>query len=165
MAKRRRKTALREPGDTPTPEQLAKGHYDHGTITHAETQTHARGFRSSHDPIKRWEKDGKLTDCQIATIERMQTLWLLVHGHERLTANHGERIQQTGDTETGAARRLALRDELRAIESLFDGMQQWYSVFERICRFGHAPVSVCGDRERALTTVQFIADYINTKGA
>ena len=153
---------------TPTPEQMEKGDAQRGTVTHVETQTHSIAHKVHHDPVKRWHKDKKLTDLQLSTIERMQTLWHKAYGAQRLTGAYGEHIPGHDMPDGQKHAQIAAMDELRVIEAVFEGVKQWYMVFERICRFDLSPAEVCGsrdvDRERALTTVCFVADFIDAKG-
>ena len=167
MPRRKRKhNQPYEAGDLPTPEQLAHGGYERGFLTHAETNTKAMAWVSRQDPIKRWESDRKLTDQQIATIEQMQTLWAAVYGNPKTTASYSEPVTApTGNSGSEAAslRQIALRDELRGIEALFQGLEPYYMVFERICRWGMHPLQVARSREGALETVKFVADLIHAK--
>lgn len=159
-----------EPMDLPTPEQLRTELYVRDFVTHAETNTKAMAHRSMRDPVLRWERDGKLTDIQASTIRRMQALWQAVHGTQRLTARYSEPLAASS-TETGDARLIGLRDDLRRIEGYFDGVRQWYGVFERVCRFGLTGPEACATdsvderraRDRALVIVCFIADFIASK--
>ena len=153
------------PGDAPTEAQLANGDYDRGFTMNSESNTKATTYRR-RDTVQRWHDDGKLSDLQMSTIEHMETLWYRVYGLQKVTGSYSEPLgaQSSGDgTELAENARNALREELRAIEGLFDGLRQWYGVFERICRFNHTPMEACGSREGALATVKFVADFIEVR--
>ena len=170
MPRTKRKTRtprIIEPGDLPTVEQLRNGRFDRDFVMHAESGTKAMAHRSLRDPILRWEKDRKLTDIQASTIRRMQALWQAVYGTQRLVGRYSEPLAPS-TAETSDTRLMGLTDDLRRIEGYFDGLRQWYSTFERVCRFGltgpeaceTASVSERASRDRALVVVCFIADYI-----
>lgn len=165
--KKPKKQTQAEPMDLPTIEQLKTGDYIRQFVTNAETNTKSMAHRSVRDPVLRWENDRKLTDMQASTIRRMQGLWQAVYGTQRLTGTYDEPVDaSTGHTSDG--RRLELRDELRRIEGYFIGVQQWYMVFERVCRFGFTGPQACeadtvserASRERALVIVALVADFI-----
>lgn len=159
-----------EPGDLPTPEQLMSAPHIRDFVTHAESNTKAMAHRSMRDPILRWERERKLTDIQASTIRRMQALWQAVYGTQRLTARYSEPVASS-TAETSDARLLGLRDDLRRIEGYFDGVGQWFMVFERVCRFGLTGPEACATdsvderraRDRALVIVAFVADLIAAK--
>jgi hypothetical protein len=173
MAKAKRKARRQfaiEPLDLPTPEQLKSAPYVRDFVTHAETNTKATAHRCYRDPVLRWERDGKITDMQASTIRRMQGLWEAVYGTQKLVATYGEQLaRSTG--ETSDLRLMGLTDDLRRIEGYFDGLRQWYSTFERVCRFGQTGPEACvtdavserASRDRALVVVCFIADYIRMR--
>jgi len=166
--KRRRKkrpSASRLEAVLPTPEQISKG-MTREFVMNSETATKAMTYRSSHDAIRRWDRDGKLTDLQFAKIERMQERWQAVYGTQNLVGAYSEPVAHGNENgcEAREARQIALRDEIRDVEAIFDGVRQWYSTFERIARFGMAPATATGNRDRALTIVQFVADMIAAKG-
>ena len=168
--KQRKVNLAPEPMDLPTPEQLKSSLYVRDFVTHAETNTKAMAHRSMRDPVLRWERDGKITDQQAATIRQMQTLWQLVYGTKRLIGRYSEPLPPS-TSESSDARLLGLRDDLRRIEGYFDGVKQWYGTFERVCRFGLTGPEACATdsvderraRDRALVIVCFIADFIAAK--
>jgi len=168
--RRKRKLQVAEPLDLPTPEQLMTGDYSRDFVTHAETNTKAMAHKSFRDPVLRWERDGKITDMQASTIRRMQALWQAVYGTQRLIGRYSEPLAPS-TAETSSARSLALRDELRRIEGYFEGVQQWYGVFEKVCRFGFTGPEACEtasvderrSRDKALVIVCFVADFIRAK--
>ena len=166
MAKRRKKRII-EPGELPTPEQVMKGEAVREFVTHAETATKAMAHKVAHDPIERWRRDGKLTTVEVQTIERMQELWQVVFGALSVTGSYGEPIGGHSGAErchTHQEREIALREALRDAEGLFQGpVARYYSVFERICRFGESPMDVVGNRDRALSTVRFVANMIASR--
>jgi hypothetical protein len=168
MAKRKRKTVpVFNPPELPTPEQLKTGDYIREFVTNADDNSKSMAHRCVRDPVLRWERDGKITDMQASTIRRMQSLWQAVYGTQKLTGRYGEPVPaSTGDN--GLARILEHQDDLRRIEGYFDGVKAWYMVFERVCRFGFTGPQACetdsvserAARDKALTIVQFIADFI-----
>jgi hypothetical protein len=170
-AKRKaRKPLAAEPMDLPTPEQLKTGDYIREFVTDAESNTKAMAHRCVRDPVLRWERERRITDMQASTIRRMQGLWQAVYGSQKLTGRYGEPVPaSTGDD--GLGRVLEHRDDLRRIEGYFAGVQGWYSVFERVCRFGFTGPQACvtdsvserAARDRALVIVQFVADFIAAK--
>ena len=156
--------------ELPTPEQLMTGDYIREFVMNAETGTKALAHRSVRDPVLRWEREGRITDMQASTIRRMQGLWQAVYGTQKVTGRYGEPVPaSTGDD--SLSRILEHRDDLRRIEGYFAGVQGWYSVFERVCRFGFTGPQACetGDvseraaRDRALVICQFVADFIAAK--
>lgn len=173
MARRNHKAKPRpivEPGELPTIDQLRNGDYERAFVTHAETNTKSMAHRSMRDPILRWEKDRKLTDIQASTIRRMQGLWQAVYGTQKLTGSYSEPVAAS-TAQTSDARLMGLRDELHRIEGYFDGVKQWYSTFERVCRWGLTGPEACATdstderraRDRALVIVAFVADLIASK--
>ncbi len=161
---RKRAQAVREPGELPTPEQIMRGEAVRDFVTHAETATKAMAHRVAHDPIEKWKRAGKLTPTETATIERMQDIWQAVHGEVSLTASYSD--TGGGGCEQSLRcqeKQLALRDALRAVEGEFKGVMPWYNIFERICRFGEHPLEVAGNREKALTVVRLVANFIAAK--
>jgi len=171
MARKKRKAMQAvEPLDLPTPEQLKTGLYVREFITNADTNTKAMAHRSLRDPVLRWEADRKLTDMQASTIRRMQGLWQAVYGTQKLTGRYGEPVPaSTG--EDGLTRILEHRSDLHRIEGYFAGVQQYYMIFERVCRFGLTGPQACESdsvseraaRDRALVIVQMVADLIAAK--
>lgn len=175
MAKRKRKATKRKPNvditaiDTvlPTPEQIMKGEAVRDFVTHAETATKAMAHKVTHDPVKRWERDGKLSSVEIQTIERMQDAWQAVYGEVSVTGSYSEPLgAQTRAVrcDTPQERIIALREALCAAEAVFEGPAKvYYLQFERICRFGEAPLDVSGNRDKALNIVCFVANMIAAK--
>jgi hypothetical protein len=173
MAKAKRKARRQfaiEPLDLPTPEQLKSAPYVRDFVTHAESNTKATAHRCYRDPILRWEKDGKITDMQASTIRRMQGLWQIVYGTQKLIGTYGEQLaRSTGDS--GSEHKLALAGDLRRIEGYFAGLGAWYAIFEKVCRFGLTGPQACETnevaerqaRDKALVVVCFVADFIAAK--
>lgn len=166
--RRKRKAApVIAPLEMPTPEQLRNGDFDRDFVTHAESNTKAMVHRSLRDPILRWENDRKLSDMQVSTIRRMQGLWQAVYGTQRLTARYDEPLAPS-TSGNACGRELQLKEDLRRIEGYFEGVRQYYMVFERVCRFGFTSPQACetsdvterAARGRALVIVSFVADFI-----
>lgn len=151
----------------PTPEQMVKGDAERDFVTHAETATKAMAHRVAHDPVERWYRDGKLSDTQLTTIHRMQEIWDVVHGEAKMTASYTEPSGCVSGDSGGMRcqeRVLSLSKALCAVEDAFAGVRSWYFEFEQVCRFGIRPVDASGNRERSLTVVRFVADFIAAKG-
>jgi hypothetical protein len=166
---RRKRKAPKPPValELPTAEQMMTGNYIREFVMNADTGTKALAHRCVRDPVLRWERERKLTDMQASTIRRMQGLWQAVYGTQKLTGRYGEPVPaSTGDD--GLARVLEHRDDIRRIEGYFAGVKGWYSVFERVCRWGFTAPEACetdgvterAARDRALVIVQFVADFI-----
>jgi|GEM_PF-4840580 len=175
MAKRKRKTrrkavAALAVSEAPTPEQLTNGNHCRDFVTHAETATKVMTYRNQ-GLIARWHKSGKITDLQLSVIERMEELWFKVYGLQKLTGSYSEPLSAGFDGQGADERLLALRNDLRRIEGHFAGVQPWYSVFEKVCRFGMTGPEACetsqvtarASRDRVLVIVQFVADFIAAK--
>ena len=168
MAKRKlRKYAQPyEAGDLPTPEQIMHGDAIRDFVTHAETATKAMAHRVVTDPVEKWRRKGKLTPTEDVTISRMQEVWDRVHGQLSITGAYSEPsggMNSAFGGLTPSERQIALRDALRAVEDEFKGLRPWYSIFERVCRFGEHPLDVAGNRDKALYVVKFVASIIAAK--
>lgn len=166
MARRKNKRKSAIVGDLPTPEGIMQGQAVREFVTHAETATKAMAHRVAHDPVERWFRDGKLTSVQKQTIERMQEIWDVVHGEAKLTASYQESYgcHSGGVGLRDQERILTLSKALQAVEDAFAGVRPWYFEFEQVCRFGIRPVDASGNRERSLTVVRFVVDFIAAKG-
>jgi hypothetical protein len=169
MARKKRKAAIIPAlaPELPTVEQLRTGDYIREFVMNADTGTKALAHRCVRDPVLRWERENRITDMQASTIRRMQGLWQAVHGTQKLTGRYGEPVPaSTGDD--GLGRVLEHRDDLRRIEGYFAGVQGYYMIFEKICRFGFTGPQACetntvserAARDKSLVIVQFISDYI-----
>lgn len=172
MAKRKNRTkrkaaTVREPGDTPTPEQATKGRAVREFVTHAETNTKAMAHRVAHDPIEKWIRKKYLTPLQIQTINRMQNLWDKLHGQISVTAAYREPLGAKSASHGGEGaidRQRALEGALKAITDNFAGQRmRYYACFEEIARFGIHPLYAASSRQEALTVVRMIADELYEK--
>lgn len=152
----------------PTPEQLAKGGYKRGFVTHGETATITMAYTSRHDPVERWKAANRLEPHQLAAIELCQRLWAIAGMPIRVTGNYGERIASQGSAESLNNAQIDAREDLYRIMDYFAGLEKWWSVFEQVCRHGE-PAGVAGSRlgyggrsgaDRAHTVVCFVADKI-----
>ena len=172
MARKKRKAAPIPAiaPELPTPEQLMTGNYVREFVMNADTGTKALAHRCVRDPVLRWEREGKITDMQASTIRRMQGLWQAVYGTQKLTGRYGEPVPASTGEES-LSRILEHRDDLRRIEGYFAGVQQYYMIFERICRFGFTGPQACetdsvserAARDKSLVIVQFVADFISAR--
>lgn len=133
-----RKAARREifQGDGPTPEQLAKGDIERRFVTHAESATKSMAHISSHSPVERWSKAGRLSDSQMAAIALVRGLWGQTGLRQKLTASYGERIPASCDNEWIAIHEIQARKDLARIEGYCVPWQ--FEVFENVCRFDEA---------------------------
>ena len=166
---RQRKDAI--PMDTPTEAQLNNHAYQRRFVTHAETNTKAIAFVSSHDPVERWLQAGRLSCTQEVAIDAVRRLWgILGHG-PKVTATYGERTPR-GNVEYRAINEIEAREDITRIEGYFPGLLRTYwHVFENVCRWG-MPAGVAGGDlgygtrsgdVRAHQIVCFVADFIAAK--
>lgn len=175
MARRsnaKRKPVIVETLETPTEAQLANGAYERDTIIHADTYRRETVYLNrGGDAVARWKNAGKLSDSQSRAIDYCTRLWNLVGLNQRVTANYGETIRITGDTEQRALTKIEAREDLDRVIDYFPGaLRGYFSLFENVCRFGE-PAGVAGGRlgfgdrtgdARAHQIVCFVADTIAT---
>lgn len=133
-ARATRRKPIIEPGETPTPEQLAQGGYERKFVTHVETGTVTTAHISAHSPVARWKKAERLSDSQIAAIDLCEALWAKCGLRQKLTASYGERMPLGCDNEWIAVHEIDARRRLARIEG-YCVPWQW-EVFENVCRFG-----------------------------
>jgi hypothetical protein len=160
----------RKQGDGPTPEQLAKGGYKRGYVTHVESNTLSMAHVSRHDPVERWKAAERLSQAQLAAIELCQRLWTLAGLSQPLTASYGERMAKaTGNVELRALNEIEAREDLHRIQDYIP--PAYWQLFENVCRFGES-AEAAGERlnfgkrsaaDRAHQTVCFVADVISMK--
>lgn len=170
-AKRTKRKDITEPMDTPTEAQLAQGGYDRRYVRHWETNTLAMAHVSSHDPVERWLRDGRLSDTQEVAINAIRRLWRLAGLSQRVTANYSERVGH-GHVETQALTEIEAREDLHRIKGYFGGhLRTYFDVFENVCRWG-MPAGVAGEalgygtrsaQDRAHMIVCLVADFIAAK--
>lgn len=169
MAKGRKRMAVAEKLDEPTREQIAHGGYERAFVTHAETATVTTAFRAAHDPVERWERDGRLSDTQLLAIALLRRLWRLAGLSQRVTANYGERIPGQGNAEHRAVNEIEARQDLHRIQDYIP--RPYWQIWENVVRHGE-PAGVAGSRlgfggrsadARAHTIVCFVADVICMK--
>ena len=157
--------------DGPTPEQLGKGGYDRLALPNPEGGNRAAlvHINRGGTPVMRWIEDGKLSDTQQRAIAHCLYLWRLCGLEQRVTANYGERIPGSADSELRASNEIEAREDLHRIREYFPA--HWWEVFENVVRFDE-PAGVAGSRlgfgsrsacDRAHTTVCFVADTIFMK--
>lgn len=169
MARRKRKATV--PSDTmeaPTRAQLENGTYERRFITHVETNTKAMAFVSEHDPVERWDRSGRLTDGQAATISAVRRLWALAGISQRVTASYGQR-SGVGSVESRACTEIEAREDLHRIQEYVPAT--YWNVFENVCRWGMAAGVAGADlgfggrsaQDRAHQIVVFVADIIAMK--
>lgn len=172
---RKGRQAKRLPADpmvTPTQAQLENGSYERKFITHTETNTKAMAFVSDHDPVERWLRAGRLSDTQETAIIFVRRLWELAGIKQSVTANYGERIPGSGNSERRAINEIEAREDLHRIIDYFPTpLDGYYRLFENVCRHG-MPAGVAGGalgfgtrsaQDRAHQIVAFVADIISSK--
>lgn len=141
--------------DVITPEMRAKGTYTGQRST----------IVNNHDPVERWKAAQKLTQSQQVVIEMCQRLWNLAGLQQRVTASYGERMPASVSYELRAINEIEARDDLHRIQD-YVPMQYW-SIFERCCRWGEAAGVAGGDdrngAHKAYVVVCFVADIIASK--
>jgi len=143
MAKRKTKPKLiAEPMDTPTTAQLRKDSYERKFVTHVETNTKTMAYVSSHDPVERWLRDGRLSDSQMTAIGFLRRLWSLAGVSQRVTANYGERLAGGGNAENRAINEIEARQDLHRIQGYIP--KPYFDVTENVCRHG-MPAGVAGE--------------------
>lgn len=166
MPRAKRKPVI-EPGETPTPEQLAKGDIERQYVTHVETATVAMAHISAHSPVERWKRAGRLSDSQKAAIALCEALWAKCGLRQKLTASYGERMPMGCDNEWIAVHEIDARRRLARIEG-YCVPWQW-EAFENIVRFdetaGSAGTSLGfsgskGAQAAMLMLVRCVADQI-----
>ncbi len=133
MGKATRTKPAIEPGETPTPEQIAQGGYERKFVTHVETGTVTTAHISAHSPVQRWKRAGRLSDSQIDAIALCEALWAKCGLRQKLTASYGERMPLGCDNEWIAVHEIEARRDLKRIEG-YCVPWQW-EVFENVCRF------------------------------
>lgn len=159
----------RDEGVKPTPEQFAQGGYKRAMVAHVESATYAMAHISAHDPVERWNRDGRLSDTQNAAIALLRRLWAILEVPQKLTASYGERIMSSGAVELRAMQEIEAREDLHRIQDYVPG--RYWSVFENVCRHGMASGQAgealgYGSRsakDRAHTVVCFVCDVIAMK--
>lgn len=130
-----------EPGEAPTPEQIAQGGYERKFVTHVETGTVTTAHISAHSPVERWIRADRLSDSQIAAIALVRGLWDKCGLKQRVTANYGERLPVAFENEWAAVRNIQARKDLDRIEGYVP--PHWWECFENVCRFDE-PAGVAG---------------------
>jgi hypothetical protein len=154
-----------EPMDMPTQAQLRNGGYERKFVTHVETNTKAMAFVSSHDPVERWLRDGRLSDAQEVAIGAVRRLWRLSGISQKVTATYGERCGG-GSAEYQAINEIEAREDLHRMQGYIP--KPYWDVWENVCRHG-MPAGVAGAelgygtrsaQDRAHHIVCFVADTI-----
>lgn len=166
----RRKAQLRviEELDGPTPEQFAKGNVARVDMIHADTaQRVTVHINRGGTPLARWlNEPGKLTDNQQRAIAHCLHLWRMCGLEQRTTANYGERIPSSADSEARASNEIDARESLHRIKGYIP--HAYFQIFENVIRFDE-PAGIAGSRlglgsrsacDRAHTVVCFVADIV-----
>jgi len=175
MAKPRKRKSRRnvQPGELPTPEQLARGSYERKFITHAESNTKAMGHvNTGGTPLARWESGGKLDSTQLAVILSCLECWRLAGLSQSVTALYGERVGTTSDAGENANAVKHAKDTLTRYRDYFPGRtKEYFDIFENIIRH-NMPAGVAGAVEgfdkkaattRSLTIVRMVCDTIASR--
>lgn len=156
-----------EPGETPTPEQLAQGGYERGFVTHVETGTVTTAHISAHSPVERWKRAGRLSDSQIAAIALCEALWAKCGISQKLCSTYGERLPIAFENEWAAVHKMDAQRRLDRIEGYIP--PHMWSVWENVVRFdepaGTAGASLGfegskGSQAAVLMLVMNVADII-----
>ena len=159
----------RQERDGPTPEQQAKGGYQDRFVNHVESFTRSKVFVSSHDPVERWFRAGRLSDSQMTAIEHLRRLWRLTEDARPITANYGERIGGQGCGEARALNEIEAREDLHRIQGYVP--MPYFSIMENVCRHGMS-AGVAGEalgfgsrsgEIRAHQIVCFVSDVVAMK--
>jgi len=154
---------------SPTDAQMANGTYTAGYVMDDKGLKAWTFKNTNHDPVERWREASRLDARQLATIDHMRRLWRLAGISQRVTANYGERIPGSGNSELACVNEIEARQDLKRIEALFPyPLSRWFNVFEDVCRHGTSAGLAgealgLGQRSadvRAHLTVCFVADVI-----
>lgn len=140
-ARATRRKPIIEPGETPTPEQLAQGGYERKFVTHVETGTVTTAHISAHSPVARWKKAERLSDSQIAAIDLCEALWAKCGLRQKLTASYGERMPMGCDNEWIAVHEIDARRRLARIEGYVPA--HMWEVWENVVRWDE-PAGMAG---------------------
>lgn len=133
-ARATRRKPIIEPGETPTPEQLAQGGYERKFVTHVETGTVTTAHISAHSPVQRWKRAGRLSDSQIDAIALCEALWAKCGLRQKLTASYGERMPMGCDNEWLNNTEIDARRRLKRIEGYVPA--HMWEPFENVVRHG-----------------------------
>lgn len=153
----------------PTDAQLAKGEHHERYVMHVESGIKAKTHVTTHDPVQRWKRDGRLSDSQETAILHVQALWGKIGALPRVTATYGEATGGSGSAEYRALTEIEAREDLHRIQDYVPAV--YFNVFENVCRFGMA-AGVAGNdlgfgprsaSDRAHTIVCFVADIVAMK--
>ena len=128
-------------GDGPTPEQMAKLGIERRFVTHAESATKSMAHISTHSPVERWERAGRLSDTQMAAIGLVRALWERCGLRQKITATYGERLPLSASNEWLAVHEIQARRDLTRIERYVPA--HWWECFENVCRWDE-PAGVAG---------------------
>lgn len=129
-------------GDGPTPEQMAKLGIERRFVTHAESATKSMAHISSHSPVERWERAGRLSDTQLSAITLVRALWERCGLRQKITATYGERLPLSASNEWIAVHEIQAMRDLTRIERYVRPV--WaFEVFENVCRWDE-PAGVAG---------------------
>ena len=123
--------------DIITPEQRAKGCYTDGN----------RPVNRGGTPVARWVAAGKLSETQALAIALCYRLWDLTGVKQRTTASYDDLIKGGIDNvDYRAVTEIEAKEDLARITGYFRApMNQWWALFENVCRFDE-PAGVAGSR-------------------
>lgn len=94
--------------------------------------------------VDRWKRDGQLSDTQMAAILHMRRLWDLTESSTRLVANFDRTV--FGCPGNGNDAEIEARSDLHRIIDIFrHPLDEYYRVFENVCRFDE-PAGKAGSR-------------------
>lgn len=156
--------------DGPTEAQMANGNFERVTIIHADTaQRETVHINRGGTPVMRWITEDKLTDNQQRAIGHCYYLWRLAGTEKSVTAQYGERIPGSGNSELYAANTLEAEQDLKRIKDYIP--RTYWDVFENVVRWDE-PAGIAGSKlgfgsrsacDRAHQIVCFVADIIFEK--
>ncbi|MCR4298240.1 MAG: hypothetical protein NUV75_05745 [Gallionella sp.] len=154
--------------ETPPVAQVINGDFTRDFVTHSETNTNAMVYRNNGgSPVRRW--GDKIDDTHHKIIDHCLVLWSIAGCQQRVTAQYGQRIPGSGNSEHACNREIDAREQLHRIRDYFPGqLADYFVIFENVVRH-EIPAGVAGaSREfegkaasaRALTIVRFVCDVI-----
>lgn len=157
--------------DGPTEAQKANGHYERTDFIHADNAQRVTAFvNRGGTPLARWlAEPGKLTENHKRAIGHCIYLWQKVGCEKSITANYGERIPGTGDSELRAATLIEAKKDLHRIMDYIP--RTYWDTFENCIRWDE-PAGIAGSKlgfgsrsacDRAHQVVCFVADIIFEK--
>lgn len=155
--------------ETPTPEQMAKGHYQRRYVTHVEDNTKAMAHVSNSNIVEKWftERRPGFEEPARLAINWCHKCWEARGVIGSISANYEPIIG--GGSPSQFARDVELKDELDEVKAWFP--KSYWRVFENVVRWG-LPAGYAGSElaenpaqaiASARTTVALVANFIAMK--